>query len=323
MERYLEDAYGLIEIAEELRVKARAKPALVHETHYADDESSSRWVIEQRPETRLDDVAGLEEVKEVVRDTIILPLRKPDVYERFRVRPGGGVLMYGPPGNGKTYIARAIAGELDAAFIAVDLAAVKSKYVGDTAKNLRSIFDEALRHDSAVIFLDEVDALLSRRGNRRVDSVPQFLMLTDGLVKTERCLLLLGATNQPWTLDDAVLRPGRLGIHLYVGPPDAEAREGILAIHMRGAPMAEDVSFPDIASKTEGYSGADVAAVCHSAKMMAIKRQIATGNDEQVTQTDLLKALEVIAPSTSPALLEDFERWRKLRARPSEDDEQD
>ena len=173
-------------------------------------------------------------------------------YERFRVRPGGGVLMYGPPGNGKTYIARAIAGELEAAFIAVDLAAVKSKYVGDTAKNLRSIFDEALRHDSAVIFLDEVDALLSRRGNRRVDSVPQFLMLTDGLVKTERCLLLLGATNQPWTLDDAVLRPGRLGIHLYVGPPDAKARGNPCHSHEGGSRSRRTCPFPILPPRPKG-----------------------------------------------------------------------
>ena len=154
------------------------------------------------------------------------PFLHPELFERFKVKIGGGMLMYGPPGNGKTYIAKAVAGELDAAFFNVNASQIKDKYVGETEKNLQRLFDEARQHDKAVIFLDEVDHLLARRGNRKIGTVAQFLALTDGLVKNNNCMLVLAATNKPWVLDEAVVRPGRLGTHIYVGPPDDEGAGG-------------------------------------------------------------------------------------------------
>jgi len=143
-------------------------------------------------------VAGLDDVKAALRDDVINVMSHPEIYERFKVEGGGGVLMYGPPGNGKTFVAKAVAGELDAAFFAVDASQIKNKYVGETEKNMRRLFEEARQHERAVVFLDEVDALLQKRGNQKVNAVTQFLILADGIAETGDCtLLLLGATNKP------------------------------------------------------------------------------------------------------------------------------
>jgi len=328
--RYAEDALELIDIAAELKAKASSQSresvrrAMKEAAGTAeDDEPPSTWELHERPGTRLDDVAGLDEVKEILREKVIYPFQHPEVYERFKTYAGAGILMYGPPGNGKTYVARAIAGEIDAAFFPVDLSTIKSKYVGETAKNLTSLFAEAAKHERSVLFLDEVDALLGKRGNRKIDSVAQFLALTDGLKKNTNCMLLLTATNKPWLLDDAVIRPGRLGTHIYVGLPDAKAREAIVALNMRGVPMAAGVSFAEIAAKTEGCSGADVAAICDKAKMTAVRRQIATGTDESVTAADFTEALAKVNPSVTAEDVAQFQRWRDGREIPKDAGEDD
>jgi SpoVK/Ycf46/Vps4 family AAA+-type ATPase len=231
--------------------------------------------------------------------------------------------MYGPPGNGKTFIAKAIAGEVDAAFFPVNLSEIKSKYVGETAKNLARLFEEARACERAVVFLDEVDALLAARGNRKVDSVAQFLMLTDGIQSGKNCLLLLAATNKPWMLDPAVLREKRLGTRIYVGLPDATARESILRYHFRNVPIGCEPEFARLAAQTENYSGADLAAVCDRAKMSAIRRQLATGKDELVEAADFATALEKVKPSTSPRQIREFETWRDGGAAPAGGDEDD
>ena len=216
-------------------------------------------------------MAGLDEVKQELREKVIEPFLHPELFERFKVKIGGGILMYGPPGNGKTYIAKAVAGELDAAFFNVNASQIKDKYVGETEKNLQRLFDEARQHDKAVIFLDEVDHLLAKRGNRKIGTVAQFLALTDGLVKNNNCMLVLAATNKPWVLDEAVVRPGRLGTHIYVGPPDEKAREAIVALNMKDVPAADNVSFAEIATKAERYSGADIAELCDRAKRFRLE----------------------------------------------------
>jgi SpoVK/Ycf46/Vps4 family AAA+-type ATPase len=151
--------------------------------------------------------------------------------------------------------------------------------------------------------------------------VAQFLALTDGLVKNTNCLLVLAATNKPWVLDEAVVRPGRLGTHIYVGPPDGKAREAIVAWNMREVPVAGDVSFGDIASKTESYSGADVAELCDRAKRYAINRQIASGSQETVTAEDFAKAIEKVKPSITSEMLKEFESWRNAGTKPPDTEE--
>lgn len=328
--RHAEDALELIDIAAELKAKAASQNKdnvrrVMKEAAGSaeDDEPPSTWELQERPATRLDDVAGLDEVKETLREKVIYPFQHPEVYERFKTYAGAGILMYGPPGNGKTYIARAIAGEIDAAFFPVDLSTIKSKYVGETAKNLTSLFNEAAKHERSVLFLDEVDALLGKRGNRKIDSVAQFLALTDGLKKNQNCMLLLTATNKPWLLDEAVIRPGRLGTHIHVGLPDAKAREAIIALNMRGVPTAPDVSFADVAAKTEDYSGADMAAICDKAKMMAVRRQITSGTDETITAADFAETLTKVKPSVTADDVAEFEKWRDARQTPKDAGEDD
>ena len=316
--RYADDAWDLIDIAARLKSKARSRNENVRqavlqarrESAEADEAPPASYELTRRPGVRLEDVAGLDEVKEILREKVIDPFLHPEAYQRFRLEGGGGVLLYGPPGNGKTFMAKAIAGELEAAFFEVRLSEMKSKYVGETAKNLQRLFDEARIHERAVVFLDECEALLGKRGTRKVDSVPQFLALTDGLAEYENCLLLLAASNQPWRLDEAVLRPGRLGTHIYVGLPDADARRAIVEYHMRGVPLADGVSFQHVADKTKGYSGADVAEICRKAKQRAVRRQIESDRDESVTRDDLEAAVAKVAPSTTPGALAAFGRWR-------------
>lgn len=325
-QRFVEDAYELIEIAERLKQKAdvqdqeRSRRA-VKETWDNEGETDT-WRLRERPTTRLTDVAGLEDVKAVLQEGIILPFRHPEVYARFRQKAGGGVLVYGPPGNGKTFIARAIAGELDAAFFPVDCARIKDKYVGETEKNLKRLFDEAREEPRAVLFFDEVESLLERRGNRKINTVTQFLSLTDGVVKVDQsCLLLLAATNRPWRLDEAALRPGRLGTHIYVGLPDANARAAILAYNLREVPITADVSFAELAERTEGYSGADMAEICQRAKMSAIRRELDSGQEETLIRSDLEHALTVVKPSVTHEQLQQFETWQMDRRSPAEADD--
>ena len=230
----------------------------------ANAKAEKTWQLQEKPLDRLDDVAGLAAVKDQLRQLVIDPFNHPEVYQRFSAKVGGGVLMYGPPGNGKTFIARAMAGELDAAFFLVDSSQIKDKYVGETEKKLTSLFKEARSLPKAVIFLDEVDDLLGSRGNQRIGTVTTFLKLADGFVKDDSCLLILAATNKPWMMSPAVLRPGRLGTHIYVGPPDEPAREAILKYTFGDAPLA-GIDFHTVAGQTDGYSGAELAEVCERA----------------------------------------------------------
>jgi SpoVK/Ycf46/Vps4 family AAA+-type ATPase len=327
--RYVEDALELIEIAEGMKAKAQVqapaetRKAVKEATAGEEDTAKTQWELKEKPTEKLADVAGLDDVKLELREKVIEPFLHPEIYDRFKVRVGGGILMYGPPGNGKTFIARAIAGELDAAFFNVNASQIKDKYVGETEKNLQRLFDEARQHPKSVLFLDEVDHLLAKRGNRKIGTVAQFLSLTDGLVKNTNCMLVLAATNKPWMLDEAVIRPGRLGTHIYVGPPDAPAREAIVAYNMREVPVAAGVALADVAGKTDGYSGADMAELCDRAKRSALARQLASGKEESVTADDFAAALGKVRPSVTPAMMKEFETWRDSRLTPAGAGEED
>jgi SpoVK/Ycf46/Vps4 family AAA+-type ATPase len=324
-EKYTEDAMGWIQMAKQLKVKAAEAPSASSTTgrkavaasggSEEDGKGQSSWQLKEKPKDRLEDVAGLADVKDQLKQLVIDPFKHPEVYQRFKAKIGGGVLMYGPPGNGKTFVARAVAGELDAAFFLVDASQIKDKYVGETEKKLTSLFNEARGTGKAVIFFDEVDDLLSQRGNQKIGTVNTFLKMADGFVKDDGCLLILAATNKPWMLSPAVLRPGRLGTHIYVGPPDQPAREAILKYSFGGAPVGEDVAFATLADKTGGYSGAELAEVCERAKRRAIKRQIESGQEESVTLEDVSTALEEVPAQTGPEQLRDFDRWKYSQGR--------
>ena len=315
---YIEDAFDLIEIATKMKSKSVAQDKaktrrVIKEAASENEESESTWELKDKPDMKLDDVAGLDEVKQVLRDDVIMPFQSPEVYERFKQEAGAGVLMYGPPGNGKTFIAKAIAGELDAAFFPVDCAMIKDKYVGETEKNLKKLFAEASSHERAVLFFDEVESLLEKRGNRKINTVTQFLSLTDGIAQSDNCILLLAATNKPWRLDEAAIRPGRLGTHVYVGLPDVDAREAIISYSIDAVPLSDNVDTAELANNTEGYSGADIAEICSRAKKSAIRRQLESGKDEEVSPADFKNALGKISPSVTKANLLEFEKWRSSR----------
>ena len=320
---YVDDALALLDLAEDLKAKAakqapRAARPSVKESAGDEDTAQSQWQLKDKPTEKLADVAGLDAVKLELRDKVIEPFLHPEAYEKFKVKIGGGILMYGPPGNGKTFIAKAIAGELDAAFFNVNASQIKDKYVGETEKNIQKLFDEARQHPKAVLFLDEVDHLLAKRGNRKIGTVAQFLTQMDGLVKNTNCLLVLGATNKPWVLDEAVIRPGRMGTHIYVGPPDGPARKAMVSYNLKEVPLAADIDFDDVVQKTEGYSGADIAEVCDRAKRAALKRQLAGEAEAVVGTQDFKDALTLVRPSVTPAMLKDYEAWRDKRSGPSE-----
>ncbi len=322
--RYVEDAGELIDLAEKLKTKAAAKSktqvrrAMKEGGKEEDDKAKSDWELKERPTERLDDVAGLAEVKAELREKVIEPFNHPELFERFKLKVGGGVIMYGPPGNGKTFVAKAVAGELDAAFFPVNAAEIKDKYVGETEKNLQKLFEDARKHERSVLFLDEVDHLLAKRGNRKIGTVAQFLTLTDGLVQNKNCMLILAATNKPWMLDEAVIRPGRLGTHIYVGPPDAPARAAILALNLKDVPIAPELNLAEQAALTESYSGADMAEICDRAKRAAKNRQVASGKNEFVTKEDFAAALAKVKPSVTAEQLKEYDAWRISREKPKD-----
>lgn len=277
-------------------------------------------IMMTRPETKLDDVAGMDEVKKLIRNRIITPFMYPEIWQRFKLKLGGGVLMYGPPGNGKTYIASAIAGELDARFFPVKLSSIMSQWVGATEKHLTELFSEAKAHERSVVFLDEVEALLAKRGSGSTimdRAVPQFLAEVDGIEPRSNCLFLLGATNKPWMIDEAALRPGRFDNLIYVGLPDTDARRKIMLDNLEGIPFDDDVDIYGIASRLKGYSGADVAQICQEVKEIAANRAISAreeGSPEDhstILDSDFEQVISQRNPSVAKSMMKRYEKFQK------------
>jgi len=268
-----------------------------------------------RPEVRLSDVAGLTEAKEELELRLILPQRHPEKAARFGVEPGGGVLLYGPPGTGKTLLARAVAGEVQAPFFTVRPSEILSKWVGDAEKNVARLFKEARSYPLSVIFIDEIDSLVPQRARDgssvMTRLVPQILNELEGFHRSGGKLLFLGATNEPWALDPAILRPGRFDARIYVGLPDGEAREEILRIHLAGRPLAGDVQLVEFAESLEGRSGADLREICRKAASRAFRRSIESGVEEAITMEDLAQAARSVPPSVTEAQLKRYEAWRR------------
>jgi transitional endoplasmic reticulum ATPase len=311
-EAYVEDAEGLLGLAERLKTKIGASTAAPISTEAA-PASDKPWRLLERPTIRLADVAGMEEVKRIIEEDVIKPARHPETYARFGVKPGSGVLMYGPPGNGKTHIAKAIAGELDAAFFNVDPAEIKSKWVGESEQNLARLFAEARAEKRAVIYFDEVDALLSRSGNQKVNIVTQFLMMTDGIMASlaaNESLLLLAATNKPWLLDPAVRRPGRFGKLVYIGLPDLLAREAIIRQAFLRMPVVSNFPYLEGAVETDGFSGADVRALCDETARQVAARELRQGASQVIGWEDFRAARAKARPSVRLADLKPYQEWQ-------------
>jgi AAA+ superfamily predicted ATPase len=247
------------------------------------------------------DVGGMAAVKDEIRLKIIYPLTHPELYKAYGKSAGGGILMYGPPGCGKTLLARATAGEVQAGFLAVGINDVLEMWIGQSERNLHEVFERAREHAPCVLFFDEVDALGASRSDLRQSSgrqlINQFLAELDGVNSDNEGVLILAATNAPWHLDPAFRRPGRFDRILFVPPPDQAARAAILSILLRGKP-ARDIDVDQVAKKTDGFSGADLKAVVDAAVEQKLREALKAGGPQPLTTRDLLGAAAGVRPTT-------------------------
>jgi ATP-dependent 26S proteasome regulatory subunit len=266
-----------------------------------DGEGAGRDPEIERPKLTFADIGGMGEVKEEISLKILYPLKHPEIYKAYGKTAGGGILMYGPPGCGKTYLARATAGEIGAGFIAVGINDVLDMWVGKSERNLHAIFEQARHNRPCVLFFDEVDAL----GGRRSDMISghgrqlinQFLSEMDGVSSSNEGVLVLAATNAPWHVDPAFRRPGRFDRILFVPPPDEAGRAAVLRLHCAGKPQ-QDLDFTTVARKTDQFSGADMKAVVDAAIERRLREAMQTGTPVPLQTRDLLDAARTLKPST-------------------------
>ena len=267
-----------------------------------DDEPSDMDHLVETSDTTLADVAGLEDVKRRLNLAFLAPMKNPEMMKLYGRSLRGGLLLYGPPGCGKTYIARAVAGELGARFVSIGLSDVLDMWIGNSERNLHEIFETARRNRPSVLFFDEIDALGRKRSLQRHNGghvVNQLLAEMDSLNGNNEGVFILAATNHPWDVDSALRRPGRLDRTLLVSPPDVPAREAILRNNLRERPM-EGIDYAYLSRETDNFSGADISHLVESAAELAMEDSIKTGNVRPINMTDFKRALREVKPSTRP-----------------------
>ena len=283
--------------------------------------SAMREVFVEVPDVTWDSVGGLEDTKERLRETIQWPLNYPEVFEAMDMQAAKGVLLYGPPGTGKTLMAKAVANEAESNFISIKGPELLNKYVGESEKGVREVFEKARSNAPTVVFFDEIDSIAGERGGNMSDSgvgervVSQLLTELDGLEELED-VVVIATTNRPDLIDSALLRPGRLDRHVHVPVPDTDGRRAILEVHTRNKPLADDVDLDDLADETEGYVGADIEALCREASMAATREFIHSVSAEEaaksvgnvrVTREHFEEALEEVGPSVDDETRERYE----------------
>lgn len=265
------------------------------------DEEESAAPLLERPKVTFADVGGMESLKEEIQLKIVHPLRHPEVFAAYGKSAGGAILLYGPPGCGKTFLARATAGEVGATFLPVGVNDVLDMWIGNSERNLHAIFEQARDHQPCVLFFDEVDALAASRSDFRTNAgrqvINQFLAELDGVQYSNEGVLILSATNAPWHIDAAFRRPGRFDRMIFVPPPDPPARAAILRLACRGKPQA-DIEFDQIAVKADGFSGADLVAVVDRAVDEKLRETMKTGRPQPLTTKDLLTSAKQVRPTT-------------------------
>ncbi|MFC0436008.1 26S protease regulatory subunit [Kutzneria buriramensis] len=279
----------------------KAEPEPVFDWAAAEEELGFLDVEEGR--ITLKDVGGLKAVKERLEAAFLAPMRNPELRRLYKKDTRGGLMLYGPPGCGKTFIAKAVAGELGAKFVSVTLSDVLDMYIGQSERNLHAMFETARRNAPCVLFLDEVDALGQKRSQLRSSAmrgtVNQLLVELDDVHNSNDGVFVLAATNHPWDVDTALRRPGRFDRTLLVLPPDGEAREAILRYHLRDR-HADGIDVAKLAKRTEGYSGADLAHACDAAAERALLDSVRSGQTRMIGMGDLESALRDVKPSTGP-----------------------
>jgi transitional endoplasmic reticulum ATPase len=271
--------------------------------------TAMREVYIEIPTIRWEDIGGLEEVKEDLREAVEWPLKTPEIFDRLGIKPPKGILLYGPPGCGKTLLAKAVATESAANFITIKGPEVFSKWVGESEKAIREVFRKARMAAPAVVFFDEIDSLVPRRGLGFSDSgvservISQLLTEMDGVVSLED-VVIVAATNRPDMVDPAVLRPGRFDRLIYVPEPDEKSKLQIFKIYTKNMPLGKDIDLVQLAASAKNFSGADIDALCREAAMVALRKDV---NANQVTSSDFDEARKRVGPSVTP----DMEKWYK------------
>jgi transitional endoplasmic reticulum ATPase len=271
--------------------------------------TAMREVYIEVPTVHWDDIGGLEEVKQELKEAVEWPIKSPEIFERLGIKPPKGILLYGPPGCGKTLLARAVATESEANFITIKGPEVFSKWVGESEKAIREVFRKARMAAPSVVFFDEMDSLVPRRGLGFGDSgvservISQLLTEMDGIVALED-IVVIGATNRPDIVDPAVLRPGRFDRLIYVPEPDEKSKLQIFKIYTKNMPLAKDVNLSQLVAMAKNYSGADIDALCREAAMHALRRDV---NAKEVATVDFQEAMKTTGPSITP----DMEKWYK------------
>jgi len=267
-----------------------------------DDTELDRLLHPNQEQVTFRDVGGLADIKKQIERKIIAPFQKPALFQRFKKRVGGGILLYGPPGCGKTLLARATAGQCDASFFNITISDVLDMYIGESERKLRALFDKARAATPSVVFFDELEALAGKRRFSREGTssklVSQFLSEMDGFSQANTGVLILGATNVPWAVDPAFRRPGRFDRVLFVPPPDRDARAAILRLLLADRPIDDGIPYEQLAKKTRGFSGADLAGLVETATDYAIEASLDAGSEVPIRGADLIASLDEVKPTT-------------------------
>lgn len=283
---------------EELDSQLRLSSSTI-EDFEEDEEQDSRFI--QKPSINFENVGGMDDVKKEIDLKIIQPLKHPDLYKAYGKKMGGGILLYGPPGCGKTYIAKATAGQVKAKFISVQLNDILNMWVGGSEKNLHEVFELARQNTPCVLFIDEIDALGASRSDMKQSSgrqlINHFLQELDGLENDNEGILVIGATNTPWHLDPAFRRPGRFDRIIFVPPPDEGAREAIFKLKLEDKPT-EGIDYSSLSKKTQEYSGADIEAIIDISIEGKLEEALKDGVPKPLVNKDFQKAIKRHKPTT-------------------------
>ena len=262
-----------------------------------------------------DDVIGLDDVKELINQMAVYPFKYQDLYKRFKRDSGGGILLYGAPGTGKTMIAKAIANEIDAKFYSIKCSDIAAKYFGESEQKIKDLFEDARKQPKSIIFFDEFDSIGTNRDRDDSHSinmmVSELLAQIDGFDDRNNTTLLIASTNKPWNIDSALLRSGRFNKKIYIGLPNMESRRDLFMHELKNVPT-KDIDYDAIANKTDGYSSADIVELCNDAKDKAIKRSIEKNEISEIIQDDLLDATTRI---TSTIVKQELDRLENFKVK--------